>query len=100
MPAVDLRELVKAPIELTGTFAAPSNSHPIHEGINQNRQYTSNSAAPIALPRGGRGLERLKVAIHDPVSGMDAERALESHVKLLTEAPFHHMLPGTALLGP
>lgn len=100
MPAVDLRELVKAPIELTGAFATPANSHPVHDGINLNKQYTSSSAAPIALPRGGRGLERLKISIHDPVSGMDAERSLESHVKLLSEAPFHHTMPGTALFGP
>jgi len=60
MPAVDLRELVKAPIELTGRFNDPAHPHTLHDGIGSNHQYTSRSAPPIPLPKGGRGFERLK----------------------------------------
>lgn len=100
MPAVDLRELVKTPIELTGTFAEPKNPHPVHAGIYSSRRYTSNAGSPIELPHRGRGLERLKVSIHDPVSGLNPEASLESHVKLLAAAPFFQTLPGTAVRGP
>lgn len=96
MPAVDLRELVKAPIELTGSFAESKNSHPIHEGIAGTKQYSSPSAPPIVLPRGGRGLQRLREAIHAPVAGMDPERTLESYVKLLASATAIHTTPGLA----
>lgn len=100
MPAVDLRELVKTPIDLTGRFVESANAHPLHPGINRTRRYTSDSAAPIALPTGGRGLERLKPYIHTAVPGMDDERALEAHVKLLTQARFIHTMPGLVTLDP
>lgn len=96
MPAVDLRELVKAPIPLTGSFPEHKNSHPLHGGIVGTKRYVSPSDAPIVLPRGGLGLARLKKTIFTPVAGMDPKRALESYVKLLASAPAIHTIPGLA----
>lgn len=100
MPPVDLRALVKQPIALTGSFDKPKVSHSLHEGISRDRKYTSPSASPISLPGGGKGLQRLKLALQEPISGMDAQRSHEAYVKLLTRAFSVHTEPGRVRIGP
>jgi len=100
VPAVDLRELVKTPIDLTGKFSEPGNPHPLHSGIPGEKRYTSPGGPPIPLPKGGAGLERLKRTLSSAVPSMDHERALESQVKLLTAAPSLHVRSGPVAQGP
>lgn len=100
MPAVDLRELVKSPIALTGTLVANREPHPLHDSVKRTRVFSSPSASPIVLPRGGRGLQRLKLAIQEQIPGMPQGRSEEVFVRLLMEGFSLHTDAGEARLGP
>ena len=100
MPAVDIRELVKDPIVLTGKFAVHKSAHPLHSGIAVSRQFPSPSAPPIAIPRGGKGLERLQSLIYTSIPGIGPGQSEEAWVKLLAEGTAIHTIPGQVQSGP
>ena len=100
MPEVDIRDLVKNAVTLTGKIAARSGGgHEIHEGISKERSYASAGGKPIFLPRSGRGLHRVKSTLAEPIPGVDDALWNEARVRLLGQGFSVHRDAGSVLVG-